>query len=330
MEPCDEFIFQQSTNGILVVDQNGYLLRLNPAAAALLGHIEKDAIGQPVVQLFKHIRPLVSLMMNVGPQETEMRLPNSRVVSGKAGDVVGGRVVLLEDITERRDMDLRREALSKAIAHDLRNPLNALAGYVELVEKLGDLNDQQTKFLGRVQQTIHKLYEMAAKLVDLAWLESGMPLAQVPVELMKLTREVIAALGQEARAKELVIINSIPDELPTVVGDAVRLKMAIYNLLDNAIRYSPEGGSIIVHAWLKNDEVFYTVADRGIGIGEEEQDKIWGRLWRSSDERIREIPGGGIGLAFTQKIILRHGGKIWVESKLGEGSSFTFRLPLSK
>jgi signal transduction histidine kinase len=171
---------------------------------------------------------------------------------------------------------------------------------------------------------------MAAKLVDLSWIEAGMPMEHVPVELAHLTREAIRELAGEAQRRQITIVNSIPNELPTVMGDPARLKQTIFNLLDNAIRYSHAGGNVVIHAWHQDQEVHYTVADRGIGIAEDEQDKIWDRLWRSNDERVRDIPGGGIGLSFAQTIIGRHGGRISVTSKLNEGSTFSFSLPLSR
>jgi signal transduction histidine kinase len=329
LETSAEFIFRCSVEGILIVDHQNLLVALNSMARAVLGIPAEVSLGQPASDVFKDYKPLLALLAHTGAQQTDIRLPNERRVLAIAGDVEEGRAVLLHDVTDQFVVDNRREALARAISHDLRNPLNALGGYAELLEKMGSLNEQQQKYLLRIQQTTNKLYEISAKLVDLAWLEAGMPLAQVPVEIMKLTREVMAMLSQQAHQKEIAIVNSIPDELPMVIGDSARLKQTIYNLLDNAIRYSPSGSSVIVHAWLSDDAIFYAVADRGMGITQEDQEKIWGRMWRSSDERIREIPGGGIGLSFAQKIIHRHGGSIWVDSKPEEGSTFTFRIPLA-
>ncbi|HLA43517.1 MAG TPA: ATP-binding protein, partial [Aggregatilineales bacterium] len=137
-------------------------------------------------------------------------------------------------------------------------------------------------------------------------------------------------LSYIAHKQQMIIVNSIPDELPYVIGDPQRLKQTIYYLLDNAIRYSLDGGNVVIHAWHQGDEVHYTVADQGIGIHSGEIDKIWDRMWRSNDERVRDIPGGGIGLSYARTIIIRHGGAIWAESEPGEGSTFTFRLPLSR
>lgn len=324
-----EFLLQNAAEGILMIGLDGRLRHINPAAAAMLRLEADQQIGQPIQALIGHNMPLKRLLTPHGPRYVEVRLPNERLATGIAEDIGDLRTVLLHDVTEQRELDSRREALVKTIAHDLRNPLNAVAGYADLVQSLGELNPQQGKFLLRIQQTTQKLYELAAKLVDLSWIEAGMPLAHVPVELTSLTREVMRELSYEAYRKQLSIVNSIPNELPPVMGDPLRLKQTIYNLLDNAIRYTLEPNrSVVIHAWHQEHEVHYTVADRGIGILPSDQDKIWDRMWRSTDERVRDISGGGVGLAFVRTIIQRHGGRITLESTIEEGSVFTFHLPV--
>jgi signal transduction histidine kinase len=325
-----DFIFRQAAEGILAANSEQVLVNLNPAAVSLLNLNPAASLQQPIQSLFRHNPKLIRLLTVGGPASLDIPLPNDRLAAGTGGDVLNGRLVILHDVTEQRDLDSRREALSRAIAHDLRNPLNAISGYANLVASLGDLNEQQKKFSQRIQQTTNKLYEMSAKLVDLAWIEAGMPLQYIPVELAGLTREVIRELATEAAHKQVSIINSIPDELPNVIGDPKRLKQTIYNILDNAIRYSHEGGNVMIHAWHQGEQVYYAIADQGIGIREDEQAKVWDRLWRSADERVRDIPGGGIGLCFAHIIIRRHGGDIQLESQLDHGTSVTFHLPLTR
>jgi signal transduction histidine kinase len=325
-----EFIFRHAAEGILIVNQHNELLHVNPAAVSMLGVDLEAVIGRPVEESFKSNIKLVRLARMMGPTLLDIRMPGERLATGIAQDIADRRVVILNDVTEQRDMNAHREALVRTVAHDLRNTLNAMAGYADLVQKLGDVNPQQEKWLKRVRQTTNKLYEMAIKLVDLAWIESGMPMEFVPVELVGLTRDVIDELKWEARKRQISIVNSIPDELPAVMGDPGRLRQTITNLLDNALRYSLPETNVVVHAWHQYDEVFYTVADQGIGITPDDQEKIWDRMWRSGDDRVRDTSGGGIGLPFAQTIIKRHGGTIWVESELNQGTTFTFRLPVTR
>ncbi len=330
MESTSEFIFQNAAEGILIVGNQGELLHMNSASVAML-HVPSDVVvGRLVTDVFREYRQLIRLALPGGPKQLNVRLVDNRLASGIAADVDDKRVIILNDITERHDLDSRREALIKAISHDLRNPINALGGYAELVKKFGELNPQQERFMTRIQQTTNKLYEMTEKLVDLSWIEAGMPLEHVPVELIGLTREVMRELSYEAYKNGVSIVNSIPNECPAVIGDPRCLKKSIYYLLDNAIRYSMGGNNVVIHAWHNQTHVHYTVADQGIGIREDEQTKIWDRMWRSSDERIRDIAGAGIGLTYVKTVIKRHGGKIHVESSLNQGSTFTFQLPIMR
>ncbi|HLA44335.1 MAG TPA: histidine kinase dimerization/phospho-acceptor domain-containing protein, partial [Aggregatilineales bacterium] len=183
MESVFEFIFSNAAEGIMVVNADSELIHLNPAAAAMLEINPESTIGLPVWQTFNTVPRLLRLLTIGGPRQLDVQLPHERLAQGIADDTENGRTVLLHDVTEQRELESRREVLVKKIAHDLRNPLNALNGYANLVEKSGDLNELQSKFLTRIQQTTIKMYEMASKLIDLAWIEAGMPLMHVPVEL---------------------------------------------------------------------------------------------------------------------------------------------------
>ena len=236
-------------------------------------------------------------------------------------------MVLLQDVTEQRDLESRREALVTAVAHDLRNPIAALGGYAELVEKFGELNDNQRRFTLRIQQTTTKIHDVAGPLVDLAWIEAGLPLAHVPIHLNKTIRQVVNKLNSLAREQHITIAFSVQSPMPPVMGDPDRMEIALYNIVHNAIRYSHPEQTIAIHAWSDTHEAYCSVADQGIGITDDELELIFDRLYRSRDERVQSVPGGGLGLTIARTIIRRHGGDIWASSNLGEGSTFTFVLP---
>jgi signal transduction histidine kinase len=130
-----------------------------------------------------------------------------------------------------------------------------------------------------------------------------------------------------ARDKQITLAVAIQDPLPLVMGDEERLYQAIYNLVHNALLYSYNQTVVAVHSWGDMREVFFSVADQGIGIAEAEIDTIFDRLYRSTDERVKALPGAGLGLTIAKRIILSHGGNIWVNSTLDDGSKFTFALP---
>jgi PAS domain S-box-containing protein len=323
-----EYIFRSTSDGILMTGSDGLIERVNPAAAAMLGLTIEELVGKTPTQDFTKYPNLLNLFNRSGDQTLEVRLPRRRLAVGMATTVEDGkRLVLLQDVTEKRELEDRRESLVKAISHDLHNPISAINGFADLIAKFGDLNEQQQKFLTRIRQTGNKLYEVIGPLVDLAWIEAGMPLDHAPIQLSEIVNEVVSELGTLAQAYQITIAFSLQDPTPTVMGDRKRLKMVIYQLLHNAIIYSPPEQSIAIHTWGDMREVYCSVADRGIGIADNELELIFDRMYRSQDEHVRDLPGGGLGLTIARTIIDRHGGDIWATSNYGEGSTFTFVLP---
>jgi signal transduction histidine kinase len=199
-----------------------------------------------------------------------------------------------------------------------------------LIEKFGDLNADQQRFVQRIRQTAGKLYDVAGELVDLAWIEAGMPLEHRMVHLPQVIEAAITELRPLAKRAAVTIATSIQNPMPAVMGDPDRLQAVARALLHNAIVYGKVENMIVIHAWEQDREVYCSVADRGIGIDDSELDLVFDRLYRSRDERVRDIPGGGLGLTLARTIVRRHGGDIWVASNLGEGSTFTFVLPTAQ
>jgi len=321
------FIFRSTSDGILIA-HDAIIEQANPAASAMLGLTVEDLIGKSVEHTFQQNPALLNLFNRDGDQTLEVRLPKRRLAIGIATTLPDDqRVVILQDITEKQDLESRREALITTMAHDLRNPISALSGFAELVEKFGELNSQQQKFMTRIRQTASKLYDVVGSLVDLAWIEAGMPLAHRPIELGRLIDRAVSQLRHLAQENAITIAISVQDPMPNVMGDPERIQVAIYNLLHNAILYSDAEQTVAIHAWGDAQEAYVSVADRGIGISDDELELIFDRLYRSRDERVRDMPGGGLGLTMARTIITRHGGDIWAVSNLGTGSTFTFVLP---
>lgn len=327
----NDFLFRTASDGILVADRDGIVQRVNPAAAAMLSVTLEEVVGKSASSVFQQNPNLLNLFTRSGEQTLNVRLPKRRLAIGIAStDESGSRIILLQDVTEKQEIESRREALVMAMAHDLRNPISAIGGFAELVEKFGPLNDQQQKFVVRIKQTASKLYDVAGSLVDLAWIEAGMPLAHRPIDMKTMIEKVVDELSDLAQEKQVTIATSLQNPLPTVMGDQTRLEMTVRNLIHNALLYSRPETPVAVHAWGDSNELYFSVADRGIGIADEEIELIFDRLYRSKDERIRELPGGGLGLTVAKTIIKRHGGDIWASSNLNVGSTFTFVLPVVK
>ena len=324
-----ELLIRYTADGVLVSDAHNLIQKVNPAAAAMLSLTVEEILGRSPTQCFRHNPALINLFTRTDEQILDIRLPKRRLAVGIGTDLSsGGRLVLLQDVTEKRDIDSRRESLVKSVAHDLRNPISAITGYVDLIAKFGELNEQQTRFHQRVQQTTSKLHDVSESLVDLAWIEAGMPIEHMPLQLSRIIDKVVSDLSGLALNRHITIAVSVQSPMPLVMGDARRMTTVIYNLLHNAIIYSYPQQTVAIHAWGDTHEAYCSVADQGIGISDDELELIFDRLYRSRDERVREIPGGGLGLTMARKIIARHGGDIWASSNLGEGSTFTFVLPV--
>lgn len=324
-----EFVFHSMGDGLFIASPPDLrITHMNPAAAAMLQVTLEDVIDAKPRAIFAKYPNLINLFEREGDQTLDVRLPRRRFAIGIAATMEAGeRVIVLQDVTEKRDLETRREMLIKTIAHDLRNPIAAIGGFSELVNKFGETNDQQQKFLTRIKQTTTKLHDMSELLVELAWIEAGMPLAHIPIRLSDALNKAIKAVEDIATKQHIGIAVSLQNPLPVVMGDPDRLHMVIYHLLHNAILYSDEEDNVVIHAWGDENEVYCSVADQGIGISDDEVELIFDRMYRSRDPRVREIPGGGIGLTLARTIVRRMGGDLWASSNLGQGSIFTFALP---
>jgi signal transduction histidine kinase len=323
-----DFFLRCTADGILITDQDGAIELINPAAASMLVIRTEATLGHSPKEIFPQNMALVNLFSRSGDQMLEVRLPRRRLALGMASTLDDGRrAVLLQDITEKAEMESRREALIASMAHDLRNPISALNGFAELVEKFGPLNGQQQRFMTRIKQTAGKVYEVVGSLVDLAWIEAGMPLQHRPIDLRDIINRAVNGLTHFALERHCSIAVSVQDPMPTVLGDPDRIQLVVHNLLHNALLYSEQEQAVAIHAWGDENEAYCSVADRGIGISDDELGLIFDRMYRSRDERVRDLPGGGLGLTVARTIITRHGGDIWASSNLGVGSTFTFVLP---
>jgi signal transduction histidine kinase len=217
-----------------------------------------------------------------------------------------------------------------AVSHDLRTPLTTIQGYIELLPQAGPLTPQQRQFIQQARQSVGTCTELINNLLDSDRLEAGLDLEMVPCDLIQVIettiqdfRPVVEENGQELRWDP-------PESLPLVKGNPHRLRQAVQNLLSNAVKYTQEGGWIAVTALEDDGHVVVHVADNGIGILPAQQPYIFDKFYRvESDETLR-ITGTGLGLSIVKTVIEKHNGRVWVESRAGEGSVFSFVLPALK
>lgn len=221
----------------------------------------------------------------------------------------------------------KRSDLISTVSHDLKSPLAAMRGYISLVENLGTLSDKQKQYVDRLYLSIEEMLDMIENLLNLAWIDSGMKLDISDVDLGYIAKHIASKYVELARDQRIDLHMEI-QPVSKVRGDERRLKQVADNLISNAIKYSPDGGKVVVSVSESDGKVMFSVTDTGIGIEQEHLDKIFKRFFRVSTSKTQRIKGSGLGLAISHDIIQQHGAKLHVESIPGEGSRFYFSLPV--
>jgi len=223
--------------------------------------------------------------------------------------------------------------LISIVSHELRSPLTAIRGYLSMLETMdaGNLTEKQRLFIGRIDQSSQRMADLIEKLLDLGSIESGnLNLSIAPTALENIVQAVALELGDKAKKAELDIIITDKKRLPMVLADPGRLQQIVTNLLDNAIKYSPQGGPI--HITFKQDaeDVIIMISDEGVGIPADQFNKLFTKFGRLYHPSTIDRPGSGLGLYIVKRLVECHGGRIWLTSKEGKGSKFSFSLPIAK
>ena len=243
-----------------------------------------------------------------------------------------GRVLALRDITAEREIaDMKNEFVS-TVSHELRTPLTSIKGYVDLIldGSAGEISEIQAEFLGIVKENSDRLVELINEMLDISRIESGRVHLKVePLEVAESIRGAVdtfrAVLSQSGHS----ITVSTPKTLPHVAADRDRVGQVLVNLISNALKYSPGGGEVTVHAKLDGSYVKVSVSDQGLGISREDQKRLFTKFYRVDTAMTREIGGTGLGLSICKTILELLGGSIGVTSKVGQGSTFWFTLPVA-
>jgi PAS domain S-box-containing protein len=257
-----------------------------------------------------------------------------------SGPHVTGRFVaaIIRDITERkkaeeavRQADVIKEQFLSVVSHELRTPLNAITGFGSILDDglAGPLSPVQHDYLKKMLSGAETLSHLVNDLLDMSTIQAGrFQLRLTLVSLPEVVAETVANLAPLADRKHQRIVNEVPDDLPDLVGDGARIGQVLTHLLGNAIKFTPENGCIRVRACLDDGGVRCEVADSGIGIAPEDQPKLFRRFEQLDMSATRRAGGTGLGLHISKTIVEAHGGVVGVESELGVGSTFWFRIPL--
>ncbi|MCP9471634.1 MAG: ATP-binding protein [Nitrospira sp.] len=232
-----------------------------------------------------------------------------------------------------KELDHLKSTFVSVVSHELRTPMTSIKGYIEnLLDGLaGELTDKQTRSLERVKHNIDRLTRMINELLDLSKIEAGrLELHLAPIDIVDLVEDVVENHRATARQKSILLRAALHAPLPMVRGDTDKLHRVLINLVHNAIKFTPEGGEILVEVGTRGDDfVQVTVIDSGNGIPPDELDKIFDKFYWSKSAPV-EARGAGLGLPIAKNLVELHGGVMWVESTVGKGSRFSFTIPVAR
>ncbi len=334
-------IVEKNNDGIIIVDRNGAVRFINPAAAVFFGKNKKRYIGKKFrFQVAKVKSGEIEIVrLNGKPGVGEMHVVETEW-ERKPGYLVSIRDItdrkrLFEELEKAHQQQIQtRDQFLSHISHELRTPLSAIHQFVTiLLDGLdGDINPTQKEDLEIILKNANQLNLMIRDLLDVTRAITGrLTINPLPLSISETTSWIINSFRRRAAAKGILLYSDIQNELPPVYSDPVRIRQVLNNLIDNAIKFTPENETIAVRASLfhkDHDFICVEVMDTGCGIDPDEKAKIFKYLYQSKYESAAKRKGLGLGLFICREIVFRHGGEIWVESKPGKGSSFYFTLPV--
>jgi two-component system NtrC family sensor kinase len=324
-------ILTGSEDLIVVMDDEGRILLINPSAAEVLRLDMQDAIGRSFLELAhsEALHELFGLPPSDGRvRNLEVPLTDGRTFYASLSPVLDvGWALIMRDISYLKQLDRMKSDFVATITHDLRSPLTVIQGVLRLLPQLGELNEEQREFAEQAMRNAEHMDRLIRSLLDIGQIEAGLEMPMEPLQLDDVVEEVVANLQGEATSKGLVLEVEVARGMSMVNGNQTRLVQVVTNLLDNAIRYTPEGGRITVSASEGGGEITVSVKDTGVGIPAQAKAHVFQKFYRVEGSQTRELEGMGLGLATVKSIVERHGGRVWVESKEGEGSAFFFTLP---
>lgn len=339
-----ERAFESVSAGVILVNNNGKISLVNRTALqAFCGGTDGSVIGKPFVQVVQHdkVRSILATALSEGAElegEVEIYEPEERIyrvetsiVRDEHGNPTG-IVALFSDITEIRRLERMKTEFVSAVSHELRTPLTSIKGFVAtLLEDREGYFDAETRyeFYQIIDQETDRLRRLIEDLLNLSRIERGVALQPhwQRVDLMKIIDRVLTI--QRGYTDKHQLVADVPEALPLIVADEDKIESVLTNLVNNAIKYSPNGGEVRVRAVREDNSVLISVQDQGIGIPKDKLTKIFEKFERVDSKETRAAGGTGLGLYLVKHLVELHEGQIWAESEgVGKGSTFYVRIPI--
>jgi PAS domain S-box-containing protein len=335
-------LFEESIDPIVITDWEGRIIEANRQASLLSGYTREELQNMSIDQLhevnwnktgleFEFLRgDQMHSYESALHKHDETHIPaevHARRVEFDSTDSIQW---ILRDITERKELDSLREDLTSMIYHDLRSPLANIVSSLDVISYMVPEAERETvqSILKIAENSTDRIQRLVSSLLDVSRLESGQPVAdQTVVDTLSLTRSALQDVEPAIKGRKQTLIEELPKELPSIWVDEDMARRVLINLVENSSKYSPSEGTIGIGARVEDGWVHFWVKDQGSGIPPSEQDHIFDKFTRLRGKG--KVGGLGIGLAFCRLAVQGHGGRIWVESATGKGSTFHFTFPFA-
>ena len=328
-------ILNSSPDPVLVTDHQDRMFLVNPAALDLLGTGLQHVEGRAIHELISN-QEIIELLLDDDPQEqsVEIEMPDGRYFYASTSTVHAegsrvGRVCILLEITRFKEVDAMKSEFVSSVSHDLRSPLTLMRGYATMLPMVGDLNEQQTGYVNKILGGVESMTRLVTNLLDLGRIETGVGLKLELFPVHDLVERVTGNYQAQAAHKRIHLGKEIPQHVtPVIEADQALIEQALQNLIDNAIKYTPTDGKVLVRLIERDDKIVFEVRDTGIGVAPLDIPRLFERFFRGARREARQQKGSGLGLTIVKSIADRHGGQVWVESVLGKGSRFFLEIPI--
>lgn len=331
-----EAVLASTPEPVLVIDEQARLLLLNPAADHVPGLILARKTGQSIDEVVgpKDLIRLLTAPLNERISSREISLPNGKVFYASVSQVMNeersvGKVCILRDITHYKELEQLKSEFVATVSHDLRSPLTLMRGYATMLQMVGDLNEQQKSYVRKIVSGVENMSRLVGNLLDLGRIEAGIGLQIEKVSVKEISGDVINSLQLQAVQKDIHLVEEVsgPNKKLIIDADRALIQQAMYNLVENAIKYTAVGGHVKVRLEERTNSVLIEVHDSGIGIAPLDLPHLFEKFYRSGRREAYQQRGTGLGLAIVKSIAERHGGRVWVDSQLGRGSIFSLEVP---
>ena len=329
-------ILSSVADGIVAVDRAGQIVLWNAAAGRITGIGSSEALGRPLSEVLRHeieapegAEEERSISIKRGERELWLQVAES--VMRDPGGQIAGKIYTLRDVSADRFVEQAKSDFVSSISHELRAPLTSIYGFAETLLRRGDLFDdvQRRTFLSYIASESERLTGIVDALLDVAELDAGdLQVELATIDVGNVVREVVESARSDsasAQGDEHSFLIDLSDEPLSAEADRDKLRRVLVNLVDNAVKFSPSGGTVSVAGQKRSGAIELRVRDEGVGIPEEERERIFRKFYRGSSSVLSG--GTGLGLFISRGLVTAMGGRIWVDSVEGEGSAFTLELP---